>query len=51
MFNNNFFYENWNKVYSAKLIEFVLLLENIEVIQEININKNSLLDLNIRTLF
>ena len=51
MFNNNFFYENWNKVYSAKLIEFVLLLENIEVIQEININKNSLLDLNIRNLF
>ena len=51
VFNNNFFYENWNKVYSAKLIEFVLLLENIEVIQEININKNSLLDLNIRNLF
>ena len=51
VFNNNFFYENWNKVYSNKLIEFVLLLENIEVIQEININKNSLLDLNIRNLF
>ena len=51
VFNNNFFYENWNRVYSAKLIEFVLLLENIEVIQEININKNSLLDLNIRNLF
>lgn len=51
VFNNNFFYENWNNVYSDKLIEFVLLLENIEVIQEININKNSLLDLNIRNLF
>ena len=51
VFNNNFFYENWNKVYPTKLIEFVLLLENIEAIQEINIHKNSLLDLSMRNLF
>ena len=51
VFNNNFFYENWNKVYPTKLIEFVLLLENIEAIQEINIHKNSLLDINMRNLF
>ena len=37
IFNNNFFYENWNEIYDNDLIEFILPLENIEIIQNINI--------------
>ena len=51
IFNNNFFYENWNNVYKDELIEFILPLENIEIIQNINKNKQSLLDINVENLF
>ncbi len=51
IFNNNFFYENWNKVYENDLIEFVLLLENIETIKKINDHKNNLIKLNLTNLF
>ena len=50
IFNNNFFYENWNQFYQNELIEFILPLENIEIIQKINNNKNSLIDLKINNL-
>ena len=36
---------------SDDLIEFILPLENIEIIQNINKTKNSLIDLNIDILF
>ena len=39
IFNNNFFYENWNKFHENDLIEFILPLENIEIIQNINKKK------------
>ena len=51
IFNNNFFYENWNKVYDNDLIEFVLPLENIEIIQSINIYKKNLINLDLMSLF
>ena len=51
IFNNNYFYENWNKIYENELIEFILLLENIEIIQKINKNKRNLVDLNLNILF
>ena len=51
IFNNNFFYENWNKIYNDNLIEFILPLEKIEIIQNINENKNNLINLNISELF
>ena len=51
IFNNNFFYENWNNVYENELIEFILPLENIEIIQNINKNKQSLLDISVENLF
>ena len=51
VFNNNFFYENWNKIYNDNLIEFILPLEKIEIIQNINENKNNLINLNISELF
>ena len=51
IFNNNFFYENWNNDLDNNLIEFILPLENIEVIQNINKFKNNLIDINIENLF
>ena len=51
IFNNNFFYENWNEIYKNDLIEFVLPLENIEIIQNINNNKNNLINLELDSLF
>ena len=51
VFNNNFFYEKWNEFYENNLIEFILPLENIEIIEKINNNKNNLIDLNIDDLF
>ena len=51
IFNNNYFYEKWNEIYKNDLIEFILPLENIEIIQNINNNKNTLFDLNLVDLF
>ena len=51
VFNNNFFYKNWNKVNENELIEFILPLENIEIIQNINTYKNNLINVNITNLF
>tara|TARA_B100000963_G_C22555966_1_gene639022 strand:- start:274 stop:1317 length:1044 start_codon:yes stop_codon:yes gene_type:complete len=51
IFNNNFFYEKWNEIYKSDLIEFILPLENIEIIQKINQYKNNLIDLNLKELF
>ncbi len=51
VFNNNYFYENWNKIYADNLIEFILPLEKIEIIKKINENKNNLINLNINELF
>ena len=51
VFNNNLFYDNWNEFFKNDLIEFILPIENIEIIQKINNNKNSLIDLNIDNLF
>lgn len=51
IYNKNFFYEEWNKVYSMDLVEFILPIENIEVIQNININKENMLNLNLKDLF
>ena len=50
IFSNNYFYENWNKIEENTLLEFILPLENIEVIQNINRSKNNLLDLEIENL-
>ena len=51
VFNNKFFYENWNKFSEDDLVEFILLLEKIEIIQNINRNKNDLINLDINELF
>lgn len=51
VFTNNYFYENWNFNDSDVLIEFILPLENIEIIQKINQTRNNLLDLDLSILF
>ena len=51
IFNNNFFYNNWNEILDNDLIEFVLPLENIEIIRNINQYKESLIEINVRDLF
>ena len=48
---NNFFYTNWNEIYNNDLIEFILPLENIEIIKNINNNKLDLMNLDLGILF
>lgn len=51
IFSNNYFYENWNNISDDTLLEFILPLENIEIIQNMNQSKNNLLDLELNLLF
>ena len=51
IFSNNYFYENWKQSKKYDLIEFILPLENIEVIQKINIKRSNLLNLDLNSLF
>ena len=51
VYNNNFFYDNWNKINNTDLIEFIIPLENIEIIQNVNTNKKNLLNLELKSLF
>jgi hypothetical protein len=51
IYNKNFFYDNWNEFSDTELIEFILPLENIEIIQNANLNKDNLLNLQLNNLF
>ena len=51
IYNKNYFYENWNNNLQDSIIEFILPLENIEIIQNINLKKDNLLDLELSNLF
>ena len=51
IYNKNFFYNNWNNFYDTELIEFILPIENIEIIQYVNGSKNNLLNLELKKLF
>ena len=51
IFSNNYFYKNWNSFVSDELLEFILPLENIEIIYDINKSKNNLLDIELSSLF
>ena len=50
IYNNNFFYDKWNNTDDKELIEFILPLENIEIIQSVNVNKDNLINLNLNNL-
>ena len=51
IYSQNYFYQKWNEIDKNELVEFILPIENIETIQKINLNKNNLLDIDIRNLF
>ena len=51
IYNKNYFYQNWNSNNQNEIIEFILLLENIEVIQKINLEKDNLMSLNLKEIF
>ncbi len=52
IYNQNFFYKNWNfDKKKESLIEFILPLENIEVIQKFSIYKDDLLSINLEDIF
>ena len=53
IFNQNYFYSNWSSSSSGsnELLQFVLPLENIEIIQKVNFNNQDLLDLNLNDIF
>ena len=51
VYNQNYFYENWNKIENNELIEFILPLEKIEILQSINNYKDNLFDLNVKDIF
>ena len=51
IYSKNFFYEKWNENNEAEPIDFFLPLEKIEIIQNINLNKDNLLNLELSELF
>ena len=51
VYSQNYFYENWNKEKSDDLIQYTLSLENIENIQKIKLNIDSIYKLNISNFF
>ena len=51
IYSNNYYYDNWNKTYQSELIEFILPIENIEVIQNISANKENLYGIKLQDLF
>ncbi len=51
VYNDNYFYTNWNKVYESDLIDFILPIETIEVIQNLNLNKNNLYEIDLKEIF
>jgi len=51
IYNQNYFYDKWNLVTENSLIEFILPLENIEIIQKINSNIDNLISLDLKNLF
>ena len=51
IFSQNFYYKNWNNNAIDDLIEFILPIENIEIIQIINAEQNNILDIDLKVLF
>ena len=51
VYNQNYFYEKWNEIGNNERVEFILPLEKIEILQNINNNKDNLLDIDIKDIF
>ncbi len=51
IYTQNFFYDNWNKTNDNKFVEFILPIENIEIIQIFNLNSKDLLQVDTQSVF
>lgn len=51
IYTKNYFYDNWNKIRKYDFVEFILPIENIEIIQILNINSNNLINVQIKEIF
>ena len=53
IYSKNYFYKNWNKKEEEEnqIVEFILPLENIEIIQKINLSKNNFFELKLKEIF
>ena len=51
IYSKNYFYENWNTTRKYDFIEFILPIENIEIIQILNSNSNNLFNVEIKEIF
>ena len=51
IFNDNYYYKNWNKIYKDDLIEFILISEKIEIIENVNNYRDNLINLELKNLF
>ena len=51
IYSKNFFYDNWNLNNDFELVEFILPIENIEILQKINLLKDNILTLDVKDIF
>jgi len=51
IYSKNYFYDNWNLNNDFELVEFILPIENIEILQKINLLKDNILTLNLEDIF
>ena len=51
IYTKNYFYDNWNTTKKNDFIEFILPIENIEIIQILNLNLNNLINVQIKEIF
>ncbi len=51
IYSQNYFYNKWNEIHKSDYVEFILPLENIEIIEILNLSRNNIIDLDIREIF
>ena len=51
IYSKNYFYDNWNLNNDFELVEFILPIENIEILQKINLFKDDISILNVEDIF
>tara|TARA_B100000886_G_scaffold109597_1_gene73405 strand:- start:3494 stop:4540 length:1047 start_codon:yes stop_codon:yes gene_type:complete len=51
IYSKNYFYDNWNLNNDIELVEFILPIENIEILQKINLFKDDILTLDVENIF
>lgn len=51
IYTKNYFYDNWNTKKKYDFVEFILPIENIEIIQIFNLNSNNLINVQIKEIF